>query len=512
MRKRGIKILVKSLLALFALLVVFLLFERVRGQISLARYRQRLIAQGEKLSARDFVSSASESENGAPEVFEATKRLREGVVLPKSYPLRMKLTSSGRAVVGFREPEWIDDKVANRWEQLAADLKANEATLREIRRALEKPVLNNHVDWSQGMKMQFPHLAPAKSLTYWFGSASLLALHEGKTHESLEYLLAQVRLPRLLSEDRLLISELVRIAIGAIGRADTWEALQAEGWTDEDLVALQKAWESQVFADGMARSLEGERIFDDASYAMMRDSHQDAVGGLFGLEELFDAAASDRPAWEKFMRELPYGGKIAGFLKKQVYARIWRFAWSHQDQQQSMEVMQCLIEIARRATTEKSIASIQDDITLLDERVLGKNLYDKLRYPNPQSFPTISRCVGKAMRAETERSITICAIALKRRSLRHGKLPPGLDALVPEFLSSVPTDYMDGQPMKYHLNSDGSFKLYSVGENGKDDGGDASLLPEKSTTRNLWDRKDYVWPAPALPEEIEAYRQEAAKN
>jgi hypothetical protein len=278
------------------------------------------------------------------------------------------------------------------------------------------------------------------------------------------------------------------------------------------LVALQKAWANQDFANGMARSLEGERVFDDASYAMMRDSHQDAVGGLFGLEELFDADASDRPAWEKFMRELPCGSEIADFLKKQVYARIWRFAWSHQAQRQSMEVMQRLIEIARKAAAEKSFASVRDDLTRLDERVLGKNLYDKLRYPNPQSIFTLSRAVARASWAEVDRSMTICAIALKRYSLRHGKLPPQLDALVPEFLSSVPTDYLDGHPMRYHLNSDGSFTLYSVGENGKDDGGDVSLLPEKSITRNLRDRKDYVWPAPALPEEIEAYRQEATKN
>jgi hypothetical protein len=58
------------------------------------------------------------------------------------------------------------------------------------------------------------------------------------------------------------------------------------------------------------------------------------------------------------------------------------------------------------------------------------------------------------------------------------------------------------------VGTGGSFVLYSVGTDGKDDGGETALLPSKTNVRMLWERKDYVWPAPALPEEIEAYRKE----
>jgi hypothetical protein len=116
------------------------------------------------------------------------------------------------------------------------------------------------------------------------------------------------------------------------------------------------------------------------------------------------------------------------------------------------------------------------------------------------------------MRAETERSLVIGAIALKRYSLRHGRLPDTLDALVPEFLSSVPVDYMDGKPLKYRSNGDGTFRLYSVGANFIDDGGDATLLPDEIHARAPWARKDVVWPMPATAEELDAYRKESAKN
>ena len=173
--------------------------------------------------------------------------------------------------------------------------------------------------------------------------------------------------------------------------------------------------------------------------------------------------------------------------------------------------MQRLIAIARSAARDKSFVPTEEAISSLLLECAGGGFYDRLRHPDC-TIATISRTVTKALRAETERSLVLSAIALKRYALRHGKLPAKLDGLVPEFLPTVPVDYMDGKPVKYRPNDDGSFTLYSVGEDGKDDGGDTTLLDEKKATRSLWARKDYVWPAPATPEEVEEYRQNAGRN
>jgi hypothetical protein len=47
---------------------------------------------------------------------------------------------------------------------------------------------------------------------------------------------------------------------------------------------------------------------------------------------------------------------------------------------------------------------------------------------------------------------------------------PGV--LAPQFLSTVPIDPMSAKHLRYRLNGDGSFTLYSVGEGGRDDRGD----------------------------------------
>jgi hypothetical protein len=317
-----------------------------------------------------------------------------------------------------------------------------------------------------------------------------------------------MQLLRLPAEDCVVISELVRIAMAAIARTDTWEALQADGWTEQDLARLQQAWMRQSFTAAMARSLEGELIFGDVSFDSARKSNDETIAMLYGMEEYIPVAESERPLWERTLRNFPNGEEVANFLKKEVYCRIWRFACLDQDERRYLESMQHLLAIARDATTNRSFTDIEPAINRLREDSVPKNLYDRLRYPTPDSSITLSGVINKAMRAETERSLVICAVALKRYALRYGAPPASLDALVPEFVSSVPIDYMDGKPIKYQLNASGAFVLYSVGADGKDDGGNATLLPDKTNPHNLWDRRDWVWPSPATPDEIAAYRKE----
>ena len=499
------KVSAKTFLAVALLFFLFLLFERVRGQIAVARYKRLLVSKGEKLTPKDIMLSDA-GENGAPEVFKLIRELKEGAAVPNSYPPMKALTPSGRAVIGFRETEWIDYKATNNWRGLAADLKTNEATLLKIRTALNSPVLNNRLDFNLGMKMNLMHEAPAKSLTKWFGASSQLALHNGQPHDTVDDVVQMIRLPRLLAEDRVAISELVRIAIASIGETAVWEALQTDGWTDDDLAKVQAAMQSQEFALAMARSLEGERVFSDVTYDLLRKSNDDTYRELSWIETFYQD--EQEKAW--FWEQIPGWNKVTAVFKKQIYCRIWRFAWSHQDQRRSLEQHQHLIEIARTAASEKSSFSVQPTIDKLAVESINKNWYDKLRYP--QSILTLSKVMNRAMHAETERSMTLCAIALKRFSLRYGKFPKSLELLVPEFLQSVPVDYMDGKPVKYHPNPDGSFTLYSVGDDGKDDGGDAALPPEKKGSNNLWNRKDFIWPGPASPEEVAVWRKESARN
>ena len=76
----------------------------------------------------------------------------------------------------------------------------------------------------------------------------------------------------------------------------------------------------------------------------------------------------------------------------------------------------------------------------------------------------------------------------------------GLELARAGILPSVPFDPVDGQPLRYRAKPDGTFLLYSIGENGKDDNGDPSLEKGAQSKSLYWQNiqaLNWVWPQPA---------------
>jgi hypothetical protein len=98
---------------------------------------------------------------------------------------------------------------------------------------------------------------------------------------------------------------------------------------------------------------------------------------------------------------------------------------------------------------------------------------------------------------------TLLAIRLYQAD-HGGKLPARLEDLVPEYLPAVPIDTLaaGGKPIRYVPDGERPM-LYSVGENGTDEGGS----DKPTTQRNVvsrWEREDAIYdlkPKPLLKEE-----------
>jgi hypothetical protein len=109
------------------------------------------------------------------------------------------------------------------------------------------------------------------------------------------------------------------------------------------------------------------------------------------------------------------------------------------------------------------------------------------------------------MAIETSCQLVITAIALERYKRERGNYPKELVALVPDWVSALPHDPVNGKPLRYRLNDDGTFTLYSIGEDGEDDGADASNANPVSPSFHWQQGRDWVWPKPASKEEVESY-------
>ena len=158
----------------------------------------------------------------------------------------------------------------------------------------------------------------------------------------------------------------------------------------------------------------------------------------------------------------------------------------------SAQVCQVSIEASRLLRSEKSYQAIR-----LPEKIAN------LACAHPHAaarFVTVSwhdglaeRFFAKAVAAQTQREMMLAAIALHRHRLRYGNWPSDLTQLVPTFLSELPRDFMDGQPLRYRLSPSGRFLLYSVGTDMEDNGGNPSCC---KTDLTVWHGEDWVWPEP----------------
>jgi hypothetical protein len=123
---------------------------------------------------------------------------------------------------------------------------------------------------------------------------------------------------------------------------------------------------------------------------------------------------------------------------------------------------------------------------------------------------SLRRSLERVLNCEAARVITGTAVALKRYELQHGTFPPDLNALVPEFLPTVPRDPVDGHPLRYRANGDGTFLLYSIGNDGVDNAGDTTGTGRAKAINWLRGR-DWVWPLPATQRELEFFRSNPPK-
>jgi len=72
----------------------------------------------------------------------------------------------------------------------------------------------------------------------------------------------------------------------------------------------------------------------------------------------------------------------------------------------------------------------------------------------------------------TRRQRSVLALALSEYKTQHGRFPPSLAELVPEFLDEIPIDSFSGEVWIYHVSEDGQAILtYSIGEDRGDDNG-----------------------------------------
>ena len=284
-----------------------------------------------------------------------------------------------------------------------------------------------------------PYLADCKKLLQLAEVQENVLLRAGKDQEGFNQIVNHIQIGRKMQNSGgSLITYLVGTAVNNIG------LMQMRNWTG-------KTHFTPPELKSYIRQLELDPADEGAAFAnSMRAEYQSSIGTMEALRSgnLMDPDTGNKYPFPK-TRLLP----VFNFNQtKALFARGF-------------------LPLVKAAPHHFNEARLPDMNTrpgpvslILSGNLTGQILYNML-------MPALTPALAKKSQSDAELQATRTILALRAYQLTHGKLPADLNALVPEFLDSVPVDDFDGQPLRYLPEQK---TVYSVGENLKDDGGDDS--------------------------------------
>jgi hypothetical protein len=206
------------------------------------------------------------------------------------------------------------------------------------------------------------------------------------------------------------------------------------------LASLQKLLEDEATHPLALTSLRGDRAAQEKLNEQVR-------AGEMGISALFDSTPSGTPP---------------------LFLYSWRTL--RENQSRLLEVNTRLVEIAKMAAEQQGPAfRLYQDKQMQewnDRDILGR-LYT---FPFRDLFMSSLAAGAWQSRHRVNLNLAILALASERFRLDHGRWPDASAELVPAYLSSVPYDPYSGGPLHWKRDEHGLI-IYSVGLDGKDDGG-----------------------------------------
>ncbi|HLX72070.1 MAG TPA: hypothetical protein VKV04_20835 [Verrucomicrobiae bacterium] len=492
-------------------IVLFYVVEDWRGRRSWSRYSESLIAQGEDLDFKTFIPAAiPDADNFAanPEVQSWFIRItnsdryitvsnhwdednfeRAQTLLSDTNPFPRHLADLAGwqrafdAVTAGHTNESVNfysDKLdlASRAQAAPAvldALKPMDNRLEELRAASQRPdslypvvyMLDN--PWG----ILLYHLKNLRQASDRLDLRACAELATGQSNRALDDVKLILRLGDSLNKEPFLISYLVRVRLFHIAVHPVWEGLAEHRWSDAQLRELQTLLERFDFIADMKRPFDGERAAGILTADLLAE-------GKYQPKILFDGSSNPgTKAANVFAQSVPQGWYE---MEKLTYTRLYNLQLDG-----AFDVHQTRVFPGRIESNSIEMGKAMPHRNLFSAAYLHHQLLSEVMLPALKKVPM------KGAFGQVAANQAVLACALERYRLAHGQFPEKLNDLMPDFISTLPHDVVSGEDYKYRRTQNGSFVLYSIGWNEKDDDG-ATALKDKSmdTTQGDW-----VWEYPA---------------
>jgi hypothetical protein len=479
--RRWLKRSAFTLAVLITLLAAVVVFENWRGHRAWQKYRAEQEAKGEVFDWRQLLPAPVPDEQNfiktpflAPLTerdFEAQQRLSSTFLWQAGLSGRgdwrkAELTDWAtlqlqlRSQTNSQQPEvqtFLQRNPAKPHEDVLFLFSQYETRMDELRKAAKRPYSSFNSRYDEGFdELLVIRLSAVKNLVMAFTLKSRAELAAGNSDNALEDWLVAVALEYSLDSEPVLITLLVKLAVVENLLNPIWEGLALGRWNEEQLILLHRTLQSHSPVGDAKRFFEGERA---------------VMGVVLDQMLLSKTVRPQRPAG--IFRSLLLPAWVA--QNKISIGRIYS------DYMLPMlDPENATVHVAELAATERKAMVYLE----------GSNPY-RTRAMRVVPATAISKTILKVGHAQTSVNLAIVAVALERHRLAHGRHPEALNALLPAYLEAIPLD-LDRQPLRYQLQPDGSFILYSIGVDLKDDNGRIGKPDGRFST----EEGDWVWKYP----------------
>jgi hypothetical protein len=412
----------------------------VQAQIAAIR------ARGEPVCIEDLnaVPRLSKAENMLPAVLELGKKM-DGRKNPEDKSGNLFLVSTGTAPpTGCR---WSTDQ----HEAVDSYLKSAGDELVGIHALLRKGRLQLQVQWTTpAFDVLIPELSQIRSCAKSLNLEALWAAENDDRERATIALMDLFLLGRWSGDDQFIIGSLVEIACSSLLMDSIERTLNRCGLEEQSLARLQTELIDMEKKPDMRRAFIGERVHLLDFVTAMK------LGKLSP-----SALASGGQSALSAVPILPNinVSKLLDMQKKSIDALA-----------------------VRDESALRSMKAVDSEIGTLPEYYYLARI----------AMSSLTRAVEFWLRDLGTNRALQAGLAAERCRIASGRWPASLEELVPTYLPAIPLDPFDNRPIRYAQVREG-IKVWSIGEDQKDNGGDIKRL-EPKTGNSVKDRPtDWGW-------------------
>ena len=343
----------------------------------------------------------------------------------------------------------------------------------DIREALKRPYAILPGDYSQPAAMPIPNFFLIRSLAQTLAQRAecylLLNQPDKALHEvTLVHDFCRILEKPHVGQPETLVEAMVNVAISGMYVYTIAEGFRPHGWQEPQLAALEEQLKTINLPPDLVAALKEEQA---ASIQTYETTPAAKISDLFLVPYLSKHEKTQSAFWRRLHDPL------------YLFLKLAPRGWLYQNLVTTANVnASCLTGFDLEGGTISP--------RTFDE--MDRQFRQPSEHPSPFKFLAryialnIARATQTLAANQTLVNEAQIACALERYRLAHGKYPETLDTLVPQFIEQLPHDLIGGQPLHYRRTDDGSFLLYSVGWNEKDDGGSPGSLGDVT-------KGDWVW-------------------